>query len=58
MNLSDDVVEDLSLGWFILPWQGAYDLLAGALFVGLIWAIFDPSRGLQDRLAGTCLVPR
>jgi len=28
------------------------------MFVGAIWAIRHPSRGLQDRLAGTWVVPR
>jgi uncharacterized RDD family membrane protein YckC len=36
--------------------------VAGAVFlvitVGMCWAIVDPARGLQDRIAGTWLVPR
>ena len=27
-------------------------------FAGAIWALVDPSRGIQDRLAGTWIVPR
>jgi hypothetical protein len=52
------LAEGSPLRWFILPWQGAYVPVAAALVVGLVWAILDPSRGLQDRLAGTHLVPR
>jgi hypothetical protein len=58
LNLPDEVAEGLPVGWFILPWEAAYVLVAASLLVGLVWAIVDPSRGLQDRLAGTCLVPR
>ena len=28
------------------------------LLVGLVWAIVTPERGVQDRIAGTHLVPR
>jgi hypothetical protein len=38
--------------------RGGLLLLAGALVVGIVWTILDPARGLQDRLAGTYLVPR
>ena len=32
---------------------------AAAIFVvGAVWAVMYPERGLQDRIAGTCLVPR
>ena len=42
---------------FLLPVCGAE--LLGLLFViGAVWAVFQPRRGLQDRLAGTCLMPR
>jgi hypothetical protein len=31
----------------------------GVLFlVGVVWALVYPTRGLQDRIAGTWLVPR
>jgi uncharacterized RDD family membrane protein YckC len=58
LNLPEEIAEGLPLGWFTLPWEGAHDLVAAFLVVGLVWAIVDPSRGLQDRIAGTCLVPR
>lgn len=40
---------DLSAWWFVVlvPW-----------LAGVVWAAYDPQRGLQDRLAGTHLVPR
>ena len=28
------------------------------MFCGVVWAVLDPDRGLQDRIAGTWLVPR
>lgn len=32
---------------------------AAAIFVvGAMWAVMHPERGLQDRVAGTYLVPR
>jgi hypothetical protein len=29
-----------------------------ACLIGIVWAAINPERGLQDRLAGTYLVPR
>jgi hypothetical protein len=37
----------------------AFGVCAGALFVvGAAWAVVHPERGLQDRIAGSYLVPR
>jgi hypothetical protein len=33
-------------------------VLSGALLAGVVWAATNPQRGLQDRIAGTTLVPR
>jgi hypothetical protein len=30
----------------------------GLFLLGVVWALVHPTRGLQDRLAGTWLVPR
>jgi len=32
--------------------------LVALLSAGAVWAILRPSRGIQDRLAGTWIVPR
>jgi hypothetical protein len=53
-----ELAERLPPRWFILPWEAAWVLVAAVLAVGLAWAILNPSLGLQDRLAGTRLVPR
>ena len=37
-------------------WVTAFSL--GLFVVGAIWAVLHPTRGLQDRIAGTYLVPR
>jgi uncharacterized RDD family membrane protein YckC len=53
-----------SLGWKPgptgMPWLTSMEIIGGAfVFLGLmIWAGLFPSRGLHDRLAGTCLIPR
>ena len=33
-------------------------LLLGLFIGGAVWVLLHPDRGLQDRLAGTYLVPR
>jgi uncharacterized RDD family membrane protein YckC len=54
---------------FFVAWTSAYlnpfpsanaatITLLVAVAVGAVWAVVSPSRGLQDRLAGTWLVPR
>ncbi len=42
------------------PWEFSIGLLLGMFIAGLlvIWLALLPKRGLHDRLAGTCLVPR
>lgn len=54
----------VSLGWKPGPsgfsWQTNAEIIAVAcVFFGLvIWAGLFPGRGIHDRLAGTCLIPR
>jgi hypothetical protein len=49
-----------ALGLLSAPWPNAFFASAmGLLFLcGAIWAVVHPARGLQDRIAGTYLVPR
>ena len=53
-----------SLGWRSgptgMPWQTTLEIIAGSLaFLGAVtWAGLFPGRGIHDRLAGTCLIPR
>ncbi len=54
----------VSLGWKPGPagisWQTSAEIIAGTFaYLGVvIWAGLFPGRGIQDRLAGTCLIPR
>jgi hypothetical protein len=42
---------------FLVPMCGA-ELLGLLFLIGAVWAVVQPRRGLQDWLAGTCLIPR
>ena len=46
------------LDWFPLPTLVVFVLASAILVVGIVWMARDPARGLQDRLAGTYLVPK
>lgn len=53
------------MAWWVplfgaMSWRHAAVTILGVLFflMLIIWAALLPDRGLQDRLAGTCLVPR
>jgi hypothetical protein len=40
-------------------WQTLLQTSLLAVFIaGAIWAVLHPSRGIQDRIAGTWIVPR
>ena len=39
-------------------WLLADGILTTVLLLGTVWALISPQRGLQDRIAGTYLVPR
>ena len=43
----------IGAGWMLLETSVLLVFIAGAL-----WAIFHPVRGIQDRIAGTWIVPR
>jgi hypothetical protein len=44
---------------YLMPRGSAWTLLPlGLLAAGALWAIWNPSRGIQDRIAGTWIVPR
>ena len=45
------------IAWLPLPWL-VFVVLPAALLASIAWSAKDPQRGLQDRLAGTYLVPR
>ena len=36
----------------------AFVISLGLFVTGTVWAVVNPARGLQDRIAGTYLVPR
>ena len=46
-------IDDASLGWIVM------EVALLAIFIGAaVWAMARPTRGIQDRLAGTWIVPR
>jgi hypothetical protein len=42
---------------FVQHWRLAFWGLAIVVLIGTIWIVVSPERSLQDRMAGTCLVP-